>query len=60
MEEFVFKKIIDELAELEYDGRLCLFSNNEPFLDERIMEFHKYARTKLTKARIHLYIRLKS
>lgn len=55
MDETVFKKIIDELAELNYSGRLALFSNNEPLIDKRILQFHKYARQKLPKARMHLY-----
>lgn len=55
MPENLFYKIIDELAELDYLGRLALFSNNEPLLDNRIIEFHKYARQKLPNARMHLY-----
>lgn len=55
MDESVFKSIIDQLAELDYSGRLATFSNNEPFLDKRIIEFNKYARQRLKKARIHLF-----
>ncbi len=55
MEMSLFYKIIDELSAINYDGRLALFSNNEPFLDERIMEMHKYTRQKLPKARMHLF-----
>lgn len=55
MEESVFRNIIDQLAELNYAGRLSIFSNNEPLLDKRIIEFHKYAREKLPNARMHLY-----
>ena len=55
MEKGLFKKIIDELSSLNYSGELSLFSNNEPLLDERIIEFHKYAREKLPKARMHLF-----
>ena len=55
MDEILFRKIIDDLARIEYDGKLALFSNNEPFLDERIIEFHKYARECLPKTRMHLY-----
>ena len=55
MDEKVFRKIIDELSEMNYDGRLALFSNNEPLLDDRIVEFHRYARKKLPNARMHLY-----
>ncbi|MBR5316781.1 MAG: SPASM domain-containing protein [Lachnospiraceae bacterium] len=55
MDRVLFEKIIGQLEELNYDGLLALFSNNEPFLDDRIFEFTKYARTKLPKAYIYLY-----
>ena len=43
----LYHKIIDELAEWGYRGHLTLYGNNEPLLDPRIVEFHKYAREKL-------------
>lgn len=55
MDEQVFKKIIDELSEMGFDRKVALFSNNEPFLDERIIDFAKYARNKLPKAYLFLY-----
>lgn len=55
MDERLFRKIIDELNEIEYSGRLALFSNNEPLIDKRIIKFHEYARTMLPNTRIHLY-----
>lgn len=55
MEDTLFYKIIDELETLDYSGRIALFSNNEPFIDKRIIMFHKYARRKLPTARFHLY-----
>jgi len=55
MDMGLFKKIIDELHELNYSGKLALFSNNEPFLDERIIEMHKYARERVPNARMHLF-----
>lgn len=55
MSEELFYKIINELAELDYSGRLALFSNNEPLLDSRIIDFHRYARQKLPHANMHLY-----
>lgn len=55
MREELFHKIITELAQMNYDGKIALFSNNEPFLDERIIEFHKYAREKLPQARFVLF-----
>lgn len=55
MSKELFVKIIDELAENDYEGKISLFSNNEPFLDERIVEFHKYARKALPKAKFNLF-----
>lgn len=54
MDRDLFEKIIIQLEELDYDGLLALFSNNEPFLDDRIFEFAQYARTKLPKAYIYI------
>ena len=51
----LFENIIDQLHNLNYDGSLALFSNNEPFLDERIFEFHSYARKQLPNAKMHLF-----
>lgn len=55
MSKDLFERIIGQLEELDYGGELALFSNNEPLLDERIVDLHKYAREHLPKARIHLY-----
>ena len=55
MEEQLFKKIIDELSNMEFEKKVALFSNNEPFLDDRIIDFAKYAREKLPKAYLFLY-----
>ena len=55
MSEELFEKIIDELAEIKYEGKISLYSNNEPFLDERIIDFHKYAREALPHATFNLF-----
>ncbi len=55
MDEDLFKKIIDELARLEYDGYLNLYVNNEPFMDNRIEDWYIYASHKLPKAKMLLY-----
>ena len=55
MTKELFEKIIGELQELDYSGRISPFSNNEPFLDDRIINFTKYMREHLPKARIHLF-----
>lgn len=55
MSDQLFHKIIDELAAMDYSGRLALFSNDEPFLDPDIIERHQYAREHLLHARMHLF-----
>lgn len=47
MSREMFYRIIDELVELEFDGYISLNANNEPFMDERIVEFAIYVRKKL-------------
>jgi len=54
MNDELFEKIIMELEQLNFDGKLFLYANNEPFLDDRIEKFAKYAREHLPKARIML------
>jgi len=54
MSEEMFKNIIDQLADWGYKNRLTLYGNNEPWLDTRIVEFHKYAREKLPEAHIFM------
>lgn len=55
MTQELFENIINQLADLDYRGRLATFSNNEPLLDERIIAFNEYARRKLPNARMHLF-----
>ena len=43
----LYKSIIDQLADWGYKGHLTLYGNNEPLLDDRIVEMHRYAREKL-------------
>lgn len=54
MEEALFKSIIKQLRDLEFRGSLCLYSNNEPLLDNRIFEFLEIARTALPNATLDL------
>jgi len=46
MSEELYKKIIDELSEINFTGRICPLSNNEPLLDDRIVDFVAHARKK--------------
>ncbi len=55
MSQELFEKIIDELAELNYSGRIALFSNNEPMLDNRIINLYKYCRSKLPNAWLFMF-----
>jgi MoaA/NifB/PqqE/SkfB family radical SAM enzyme len=55
MTDELFYKIIHELQTLKFSGKISLFSNNEPFLDERIIDFCKYTREKLPQVYINLF-----
>lgn len=55
MSNALFEHIVKQLAELNYSGRFTTFSNNEPLLDDRIIEFNRYARKMLPNARMHLF-----
>lgn len=55
MEEAIFKKIIDSLAEIGFSGRISPHFYGEPLMDERLPELIKYTRGKLPKAHIKLF-----
>jgi radical SAM protein with 4Fe4S-binding SPASM domain len=42
----VFTKVIDELAEMKFSGRVALYMTNEPLIEPRLMEMIKYVRSK--------------
>jgi radical SAM protein with 4Fe4S-binding SPASM domain len=52
MEEIVFKKIIDELAEIKFNGRISPQFYGEPLMDARLVGFMEYAKKKLPKAKV--------
>jgi len=54
MEEDVYKKIIDELAEIKFSGRISPQFYGEPLLDKRLIQLMGYARKKLPKAKLVL------
>ena len=54
MEEELFYSIIDQLHDWGFKGHLTLYGNNEPWLDTRIVEFHKYCREKLPDSYIFM------
>lgn len=55
MNDIVFFKIIDDLANINYNGVITLNINNEPFLDKKIIERLKYVRSKIPNAYSYLY-----
>ena len=54
MSDSLLEKIAQELAELKFSGTLYLFSNNEPLLDDRIVEICRLFRSKAPKAKISI------
>ena len=54
IDDSLYYSIIDQLADWGYKGHLTLYGNNEPWLDTRIVEFHKYAREKLPDSYIFM------
>lgn len=55
MDEKIFKKIVDELAEIEYAGMIRPVFYGEPLLDSRFPEWIRYIRKKLPKADIIIF-----
>ena len=54
MSQEMFKKIIDDLAAIDYSGRIMPFANNEPLLDDRLVGFVAYARKQCPLSELHL------
>jgi len=50
----MYKKIIDELAEYHFRGRIGPHFYGEPLTDERLPDFIKYTKEKLPKCRINI------
>ena len=50
MSEELFTKIINDFANINYDGMFSLYSNNECLLDKRMPMFFKMAKEKLPNA----------
>ena len=50
MKTKLFESIIDQLSMMNYRGRVSLFSNNEPLLDKRIVNFAEYTYEHLPEA----------
>lgn len=54
MTEELFRSIVQELMSWDYNGRVVMNINNEPFMDTRIIEWTKHVRESLPK--VYIYI----
>jgi MoaA/NifB/PqqE/SkfB family radical SAM enzyme len=54
LDESLYYKIIDELKEMRFEGRLTFNMYNEPLLDKRLVTFIEYARKLLPHTYIYL------
>jgi 2-deoxy-scyllo-inosamine dehydrogenase (SAM-dependent) len=50
----VFYKVVDELADLQYEHEIAFHRYNEPLIDPRLFTFIAYVNNKLPKARIFI------
>lgn len=55
MSDEMFYKIVSDLKEWKYEGMVSLYVNNEPFIDQRILDFHKYVREQLPQCKVKLF-----
>lgn len=55
MSDEMFQKIIDDLKLWNYKGYISLYVNNEPFIDNRIIQLHRYVREQLPECRIKFF-----
>jgi len=54
MPDALFRKIIKELGDLDYGGRIGFYVNTEPLMDDRLVEFIGHARKTCPKAVLHV------
>ncbi len=55
MSDRLYESIINQLASLEYSGRVYLYSQGEPLCDDQIIERALYAKEKLPLASLYIY-----
>jgi radical SAM protein with 4Fe4S-binding SPASM domain len=55
MPDHIFTKIVDELSSMGYAGKISLHSNNEPLLDEKIVERVRYVKRSCPDAFVFIY-----
>jgi radical SAM protein with 4Fe4S-binding SPASM domain len=51
----LFKKIISDLKNWNYSGYISVYVNNEPFMDDRIVDFYKYIKEEIPNAQTLLF-----
>jgi MoaA/NifB/PqqE/SkfB family radical SAM enzyme len=54
LESEIFFKVIDELAEYDFNGEIAFHRYNEPMLDRRFYDFLEYVNKKLPQAKIFI------
>lgn len=55
MSNEVFYKIIQDLKSWGYEGYISLYVNDEPLMDPRIIEFHKYVKEQLPGCKVKFF-----
>lgn len=55
MDEDLFYVLIEQLKSMDYHGWISLFSNNEPLLDNRIIDFIEHAKKRLPNSKHALF-----
>lgn len=55
MDDEIYKKIIDDLTEIDFRGRIAPHQSSEPLLHPRLTELAAYARDQLPRAEFAIY-----
>lgn len=51
----MFLKIVADRKEWNYQGIISLYINNEPFVDDRIVELHQYVKQELPQCKVKFF-----
>lgn len=55
MDTDLFRKLVDDLKDIDYDGLFSLMRYNEPLLEERLLDLIKYVKQQLPRCSIKLF-----
>lgn len=55
MDEALFRKIVDELGAMDYDGRISYHFYGEPLIDKRLPDFVEYTKRRVPKSYTEIY-----